>query len=382
MSESRAPVPIVELIEDFGLIGGAEQVVLDLVAGLDRELWHPCVAIVNPQILPDLVRERGGAVIDLPPGSGVSYRLISRLRRELRQLPAGLLHSHLLKMNTLGALAGRWAGVTTIGSIHGILNHETTSAARRYARLAYRLSHRTVVVSDWLGEYYRRTYSVGGDKVTTIHNGFNPMRLTEPTDSEVADFKSTFGLFGKSPIIVAVGNVKPVKGYDLLIDAAARLKQTYPEIRVLIAGRNSGDMANSLREHAASRGVAEAVTFIGELRTLGLLFAIADVYVSTSRHEGFSLTTIEAMASRIPVVVTDCGGPSEIVRHEQDGLVVPNENVGAIAAGIQRILTESGLAVRLADAGYQRAHERFTLERMVASHDRLYRELTSYGTAV
>ena len=94
--------------------------------------------------------------------------------------------------------------------------------------------------------------------------------------------------------------------------------------------------------------------------------ALADVYVLTSYGwEGYPISTLEAQAAGVPVVVTDAGGSREAVQHEQTGLVVPKRNSDSLAEALLRLLRDSDLCQRMGKAGQQRARKEFTRERMI-----------------
>jgi glycosyltransferase involved in cell wall biosynthesis len=107
------------------------------------------------------------------------------------------------------------------------------------------------------------------------------------------------------------------------------------------------------------------------------LLSIANLYVCSSVHEGFSITTIEAMSFGLPVVVTDCGGPAEIVDQGKAGVLVPAGNGVALAEGILKVLTDQALSKRLVEVGRARATEEYSMSRFLKRHEDLYHGLVS-----
>src|SRR5262249_22324507 len=115
--------------------------------------------------------------------------------------------------------------------------------------------------------------------------------------------------------------------------------------------------------------------FLGVRSDVPALLQAADAFALTSLSEAASLTILEAMASRLPVVTTDVGGNPELVRHEVEGLLVPRSDAAATGAALRRRLDDPALAKRLGEAGRTRVEERYRLEQTVGSYWRLYQRL-------
>jgi glycosyltransferase involved in cell wall biosynthesis len=117
------------------------------------------------------------------------------------------------------------------------------------------------------------------------------------------------------------------------------------------------------------------VTFHGFVADPTPLLTQADAFVLASSQEGFSLATIEAMQAGVPVVATRSGGPEEILRHGETGLLVPVNDAAALADAIGLVLHDPALAERLTAAAREDAVRRFSLDAMVSAYEQLYRQL-------
>ncbi len=388
-------IRVLQLIEDFGLVGGAEKLVLDILSNLDRDAFEPHVAIVGPKVLPALCKATGAHIHSITSRGRLGIKAMRQLNRIVKQNDIQLIHSHLIKMNTLNGVVSRWGGIPGVGSIHGVLSHETSFRSKLYARLAGHLITRTVVVSHSLGKEYIRTYKVSPKKIVTIFNGFDASRIIPPSKERLAEFRRHYDCPEDRKVICAIGNVAKVKGYQYLLEAVATIVRSCPGIMLLIAGNDSArDSSGSFRNKSRSAreelglnllveqlGIAKQVVFLGEYHEISPLLAVSDLYVCSSLHEGFSLTTIEAMAAGLPVVVTDCGGPREIVRHEVDGLVVPPAQSEAIAQAALRILNDPELARKMGEQGKARAYGQFSMKAFIDAHEQLYRLVCARSSA-
>jgi len=149
------------------------------------------------------------------------------------------------------------------------------------------------------------------------------------------------------PKIISVGSLYPIKGHDLLIEAFARLSGRHPEWRLVILGE--GPERSALENQIEASGLSGRVALIGATRDVRTHLLHADLFVLPSRVEGFPNALTEAMVSGLPVVATDCGGAvDEIVRHGENGILVPCEDVDALAAAMDLLMSNPDERARLA----------------------------------
>ncbi len=143
------------------------------------------------------------------------------------------------------------------------------------------------------------------------------------------------------------------KGLDVLLDAFAKVHERYLNARLELVG------AGPLEAWLLKRIEALGLSFVVSVRPWGEateLWDGADMFVMSSRYEGYGRTIIEAMAAGVPVVATDVGCASSVLRHEQEGLVVPSENIPALAQAMMRLMEDESLRTRLQKAARERAH--------------------------
>jgi glycosyltransferase involved in cell wall biosynthesis len=136
-----------------------------------------------------------------------------------------------------------------------------------------------------------------------------------------------------------------------------------------------GPLRDDLTAQAARLGITERVRFLGVRSDVPELLSGSDIFALTSVSEAASLTLLEAMASRLPVVVTDVGGNPELVRGGVDGLLVPRGDAAATAKAISTLLDDRALAGRMGASGAARVAEVFRLERTIGRYYDLYAEL-------
>ena len=194
-------------------------------------------------------------------------------------------------------------------------------------------------------------------RIVPIANGVDVERFArEPGE----DPRSRLGLPADAKLIVSVGNHHPRKGHEVLIDAMECVVRDCPEAHVVFIGRTSPALVRSVAE----RPIGRAVSFTGPLAfplpgedkddLQCALLRHATAYVSASMAEGtegLSLAVLEAMAAGACVVATAVSGNKDVVRHRENGLLVPAADSAALAKALTQICHDAALRSRLAEAG-------------------------------
>jgi len=173
--------------------------------------------------------------------------------------------------------------------------------------------------------------------------------------------------------IAMVGRLTDQKRPDLAVRALATVRPTHPEAHLQLIG--DGPRRAEIEALARSLGIADAVEITGHHDDVAPLLARAEIALLATDYEGWPLVLMEAMAAGLPVVATAVGGVPEIVEDDRTGILTPPDDPGALAAALERLLSDSALARTMGEAGAARAVERFdrtrTVERLMALYESL-----------
>ncbi|MDP6467663.1 MAG: glycosyltransferase family 4 protein [Pirellulaceae bacterium] len=192
-------------------------------------------------------------------------------------------------------------------------------------------------------------------KLTTVWEGCDPKNIPALPRSARAQFNIPDDAF----VVGMVANMRPVKGIDLLLRAAietADLSKLY----LLLIGRDEDPRIAKL---AADRRIADRVRLAGPLSVGGQYASLMDVYAAPSRMEGLSMSIMEAMIQGACPLVSNVGGIPELVRDQADGIVVPSEDVSALAAGMRLLHDEPQRRKAMAESARQRILNTFSIDR-------------------
>jgi glycosyltransferase involved in cell wall biosynthesis len=348
--------------------GGAENVVLRLARALRDRGDEPIVATLQPGWMTERAEALGVPVWIAPQRPGVDLLWVFRFARALRRSRVDVLHSHEFAMNTFGGAAALLARIPAVSTIHG--RNWVTGHPRR--GLAYRVLRRAgipiVPVSEDLAGFLADGLGVPRARLEVIHNGI-PLPPEPPAGERAqvrADARVRLGVPRDLALVVAVGNLYPVKDHATLLRALALL----PGARVAIAGR--GDQEEPLRRLAAELALADRVHLLGLRDDVETVFAAGDVFVQPSLSEGLPLAVLEAMAHGLPVVASRVGGIPEAVVDGESGFLVPSGDPRALAAALARVLDAGDRGAALGAAARARAVAEFSVERMAERYRELY----------
>jgi len=319
---------------------------------------------VAVHVVDDLVRE---------PDPSRDLRALRSLYRLFRSRDYRVVHTHSTKAGLLGRVAAWLAGVhAVVHTVHGFPFEMTGGwKTRAYAgleRLVAAVTDRVVCVGEVLRQQVAALGMAPEGKLVTIYSGLD-FEACRPRRSP-AETRRALGLEGAWPIVGTVGYLVEAKAHHYLVDATARLVARYPRLALLLCGE--GPTRPRLERQIRDLGLEGHVRLLGERDDVADLLGVLDVFAMSSRREGVGRALSEAMYRGLPVVSTAVAGVSELVVHGETGLLVPPHDPDALAAAIDRVLSEPDLAGRMAAAAHRRARDLMSLDRMIGDLARLY----------
>ncbi len=169
--------------------------------------------------------------------------------------------------------------------------------------------------------------------------------------------------------------MNPWKGQYELIGAASRLRETFPDLHVIILGTDVPEMRADYEKRAREGGIADRVHFGGYQKDVRPFLHEFDLFVHPSYGEPFGLSIVEAMAMRRPVIACNTGGVPEIITHGRDGWLVEERSAEAVATAVATLLNDGALSRRLGEHARETVRNRFTPRQQCATVARRYAEL-------
>src|SRR5690606_38576369 len=349
--------------------GGAETVFIELADKVRQRGYRSVVLIRGPGWVRDQLILRGFTPYVVDAKGSFNWRFLREMLRIIRRERVDVIQSHLLGSNVYCAMAGLLARKPVIATSHGMVDVGPTE---RFCSAKLWLMNRGVTrfvsVSKNLRDAIDREGLLDPQRCEIIYNGIDLSRYGK---TQARELRQRLNLADDAVLIGSLGNVRPAKGYDLLLRAARQLIDRHPSVHFVIAGDPKNSLQKKLDDLSSELGLTDHVHFIGFCNDSAGFLAQLDYFLLTSTSEGLSIATIEALATGLPAVVTRCGGPEEIVNPDCDALMV-EPTADGIGAGLLRILGEPDKAATLGRAGVATARARFGMEAMLDAYARLY----------
>jgi glycosyltransferase involved in cell wall biosynthesis len=355
-------------------VAGAEMLVAETIRRLGTRIEPTVLCLDGLGALGEQLQSEGVPVVVLGRRQGRDWRLVWRLGREMRQRGIDVAHAHQYTPFFYAALArtaAKW-NTRVILTEHGRHYPDVVSPLRR-AINRFALDHLADAVNACCGFSARALAKIDGfsaRRIRVVENGIELARYGNPADRQPS---LSSPLAPGRRYVATVARFHPVKDHATLLRGFQRVAAARPDVDLLLVG--DGPLRGALEEQTRTLGLNGRVQFLGVRSDIPAILRAVDVFALTSLSEAASLTILEAMASRLPVVVTAVGGNPEMVRDGIDGLLVPRGDANAVAAAILRLLDDPARSAAMGAAGRARVEERYQLGQTVERYWRLYRQL-------
>ena len=353
--------------------GGAEEHILTLLRGLDRERFRAHL-VCTPEVAAALHGDVPEDVEVTPlrlrrPGQLAAALALGRLLRSRR---VDVLHAHLFYASLFASPIGWLCGVPAIIETPHVREHWRHGWLKgRFVvdRFVGRFVDRFIAVSEANARYLVETKGLPAGKITVIQNGCD-IRRFDPDRPPPPGLRDRLGIDPSDPVVLVLGRLAPQKGHRVLLDALPAILRHFPRTRIVCVGE--GELKRDLESHARRLGVGGAVYFAGYQVDVPAWLALADLTVLPSFYEGLPLAAVESIATGRPVVATEVDGTSEVVVDGQTGLLVPPGDPGSLGVAVCRLLSDPAERGRLGRAGRARAVSHFDQAQQIGRTQELY----------
>lgn len=379
---------------------GAQMSLYWILKSLDRSKYEAIVTIHKDGPLVDLVESLGWRVVKLqrirlakherPPLKGLGERLTWWLWKKTRgEKVVQLVREEdidLIYTNSMVCFEGAYAARKTkrphIWHIREILpgNRKLFGVfgTRKTLKMVARHSDKVVCVSDAVKRQFTG-WQRNPDKYITVYNGvnpdvFHPDTVTVPSPS----IREKLGLPADVLLLAYVARISPQKGFSDLVDACALLRQDGADFHLLVAGDPIDQRYFKHMGHMITQSkLTERIHFLGRLEPddMPALYKQVDIFVTSSHHEPFARSILEAMAMEVPVVGTNTGGTPEAVLSNKTGIIAKTGVPGSLAQGLQKLIADPQLRRQMGQAGRERILHHFTTQHYVDNLHALYQQL-------
>lgn len=377
--EVSSAIRVLELRSVRGTGGGPEKTIMLGAAQADPARVAVTVCYIRDRrddrfSLDQRARALGLDYVEVLEAHSFDRAIWPALRRLIRERGIQIVHAHEYKTDLLALLLAEHERVIPLSTVHGWTGH------------SWKEQHVYYPVDRRLLRRYPRLVAVSGKiKADLVRHGADPTRIDVVLNSidpdafrrsaRSSEARHHYGLASGSRVVGAVGRLEPQKRFDLLIDAVARLRPTFPDLLLVIAG--DGSQREQLTRLASERLPDAAWRLLGHVDDVALLHEAIDVFVQSSDYEGTPNAVLEAMALETPIVATSAGGTAEIALPGVHGLIVPVGNVDALAGAVAQVLADPAAARGRSGAARRRVEHDLSFRTRMQLVEQIYAELLS-----
>jgi glycosyltransferase involved in cell wall biosynthesis len=386
----KPPYLVLHVIDQLG-IGGAQEVVCQLVKYSQPDLFHPEVlALRGLGHYVDVLQSWGVPVYSLLPEDhkiysyfgGLSAHLLSKLFLFLTARRYDLVHTHLLWANMYAT------PMAALCRVPVRFNHDQAYDFVRYRErnnrflraISNRLTSHIIAVSFSIRNFLCQEENVSADKISVVRNSVD-LNLFSPQNGlgTRQKMRKKWDLPAGALIVGGVGRLEQQKNFSLFLEVAAEVSAQLPQAMFVIAGE--GRDRSLLEDLSRKLGIEKKVRFPGFVKEMPEFYQSLDLLLLTSDFEGTPLTVLEALAMGLPVVASKVDGSAEILEDGNDAFLVPPKDKELFVHKVCQLLADRDLAQRMALTGQKKVRYNYSAKDMVRQVEALYLKFLEKGGA-
>lgn len=313
-------------------------------------------------------------LLAVPGGDYFAPGAILSIRNLVKENGFDLVHSHYSRdfWKVVPAI-WRLPGVRLVHTRH--INSGLKKSDFLHRRLFYRVESWIATSQDGMANLVE-THPVDPNRIRVVPYGID-LSMEKAEAAATENLKREIAIPPDALVVGMLGRLTPNKGHMVLLEAIPRIVEKVGDgiVFLIVGGPSVGEdrYGDALKKKVREMNIGERVIFTGQKEEISDFLSLMDIYVMPSHKESFGLSLLEAMAHRLPVVVTAAGGPLEVVEEGVSGLFVPPRDPDRLADAIVRLVADPDLRRHLGDGARRRVEENFSEEKMVDGIVSVYR---------
>jgi len=364
----------IAIVIDSLKMGGAQKLVAAFTSAASTQQIKPTVVGLHVDCdasILDSIQSSGVTAAMFPSHSLLDLGRLGRLIRFFRQEKFDVIHAHLSYANILGCIAGYFAKIPVVATLHstghdpGELPFRVTFLEKICLRY---LARRVVAVGYSIAEAHQNR--LGGRIVDIIPNG---VPVSMPLAPEIRQsLRREISGDESRLVIVSVGRFVQAKGHQDMLEAFVTLHRNYPRAVLVLVG--TGRLFDQIKNKISNFGIEDSVICLGQRNDIVQLLSASDIYVSSSHREGLPLAVLEAMMAGLPIIGTAVGDVPRIVPADV-GLIVPPHEPARLAEALGQLINSPEKMRAMGYAARSHALKEYSLNIWVERLAALYKEM-------
>ncbi len=367
--KKNTPLKILHITYDMR-IGGTEMVIKNIIDGSNKQNFEMSVLCIESPLGPfakDLMND-GITFYELNRQPGFDKALISNIRKIIIDNKIDILHCHQYTPWVYGVIAAMFSRTKVIFTEHGRFYPDSSTWKRKLINPLLNLfTDRVTAISKATKHALTEFENIPSRSIKVLYNGIAPMTFD---DDKAKVLKASLGIPENHLVLGTVARFDPIKNHIMMLTAFAKVIKQHANCTLLIVG--DGEEREKIEQCIEQLSLKNNVILAGYEPKPAEHIALMDIFLLSSLSEGTSMTLLEAMSIKKPCVVTNAGGNPEIIHHEKNGLVTPNDDADAFANAINQLVSSPQLITQYGEQGEKLFNENFHQQAMNEKFASLY----------
>lgn len=344
-------------------VGGGEKLLLELARNINRDKFEViiiCFYSKKNTIYEKLAEDSNIEVIYLNKKLGFDFNIIYKLIKIFSQYKPAIVHTHNDVIPYVLSAAIFYRVRIKLHTQHSVANRGSAGISKIIQKLAFKFCGFTpVAICDYVRQTICDEYKIKLNKIPCIYNGVDTKKfipLLNERNNEIVK-------------LICTGTLYHIKNHKLLINSFANAIKKNPNITLEIIG--DGDLKEELEEQIDSLGLKNNVKLLGIVDNVYKYLQSADIFILTSNIEGLPLSILEAMSCALPIITTRAGGVIDIVKNQENGIIVDVGDCKAIENAILRLSFDKELRKEMSSRSLEMS-KKYDIRICTAEYEKLY----------
>lgn len=378
----KSKYTIAYLIDGLGW-GGAERMMIPILANLNKELFSPYVGVFH--------NKQGNPVADELMKIGIPVELIPvqylrdlsaprRIMSYLQKIKADIVHNQLEYANIYGGWAANKLRIPAVSTMHTIAQKESNIKFWLHQKLEFFFLRKYCSMIISVSAKTRRSYcqeaKISDKKSCVVYNGIDLSyyKFSSPQSDREVVLKQ-FGIPPASNLLMTVAVLREQKGIQYMLQALPEVLKSHPKTYYMIVG--DGDYKEELMNQTKQLGIQNQVIFTGTRNDIPTLMSVANLFILPSLTEALPTVLAEAMAASVPVLATHVGGIPEMIQENVNGRLVPPKDVNTLSKTCIEMLSNPQQLHQFGNIGRKIVEEKFNIHIQIEQLQNLYVQMIS-----
>lgn len=384
MLNSKKKIGVLQVI-DYLTTGGAQQLVLTLMEGIDRKHFNPVVCTLfsgqaeEPELIADEIEALGIRVEHLAMTRWRDRNTINRFLQLIDEENIDIIHGHMLPADFWGCFLSKvFRNVKTVYTKHTLTQFSTTTYKWQQYLLNTLLANKVIAISETCKDHLVNDCFVSPEKIKRIYNPVDVERFHPDIDGNI--IRKEFGISKDTIIVGNTSRFEDRKGYSYFIDVASEVTKKHSNVKFMAVGY--GAEFEKMKAQIDKLNLEKAFILSKPRRDIPLILGAMDIYLfPTLWGEGFGISLAEAMATGKAIAASNVGPVPELIENEISGLIpTPSKkvnntkylNIESLVDAVNRLVVDKELRDKLGSSARSRVVELFSSMNFVKQTEELY----------